>query len=150
MLEDKIYQDYVTALKAKEKEKAQFLSFLRADLKNMAKSLKKDKLDDDQALGVLKKQKKRLLESKEFIEKSQREDLLKKVNLEISIVDGYLPQPLAKEEVIKVVDEVIAKIGASSMKDMGAVMKQALEKLGQRAEAKEVSQIVKSKLSAPS
>jgi len=150
MLEDKIYKDYIQALKSRDKEKVQFLSFLRAELKNHAKSLKKEKLEDSLALDILKKQKKRLLESKEFIDKSDREDLIKKAENEIAVIDGYLPQPLPRQEVVKIIDEVISEIGAFSMKDMGKVMKLALERLASRADSKEVSGIVKGKLSVPS
>ena len=147
MLEEKIYADYVKAMKAKEKEKSAFLSFLRADLKNQAISLKKDKLEDKEAIDVLKKQKKKLLDSQEQMEKSDRVELLEQVKAEIAIVQGYLPETLPQEEVAKVISEVIAEAGASSMNDMGRVMKLSLEKLSGRADSKDVSQIVKAKLS---
>ena len=54
MLEEKIYQDYIRAFKAKEKQKAQFLSLVRSELKNRAISLRKEKLDDQEVLDVLK------------------------------------------------------------------------------------------------
>lgn len=147
MLEEKIYADYVRALKAKEKDKAQFLSFLRAELKNQAINLKKEILDDVQVIDVLKKQKKKLLDSKEQIEKSTRQDLLIQVNSEIAVLEGYLPQSLPKEEIVKIIEEAVLELGASSIKDMGKVMKLSLEKLAGRADSKEVSQIVKDKLS---
>jgi uncharacterized protein YqeY len=147
MLEDKIYNDYVRAMKAKEKEKSAFLSFLRAELKNQAINLKKDKLEDKEAIEVLKKQKKKLLDSKEQIEKADRSELLAQVKAEIALIEGYLPASLPKEEIEKIIDEVIAEAGASSMKDMGKVMKLSLEKLSGRADSKDVSQIVKTRLS---
>ena len=148
MLEDKIYQDYVTALKAKNKQTSDFLSFIRADLKNAAIDLKKEKLDDDEVLGVLKKQKKRLQDSRESIVASGREDMLKSLEAELKIIDSYLPAPLEESELIAIIDEVIKSTGASSFKDMGRVMKEVLAKVGVRADSKKVSELVKNKLSS--
>jgi hypothetical protein len=148
MLEDRIYQDYVSALKAKDKHKAHFLSFIRAGLKNAAIELKKDKLDDDEALAVLKKQKKRLLDTKESIVKSQRSELLEDADKELVLLSAYLPEPLSQKELLEAIDAVIAETGASSTKDMGRVMREVLARVGSRAEAKEVSALVKEKLSS--
>ncbi len=150
MLEDDIYKDYVQALKSKDKDKVEFLSFIRAGLKNRGIELKKDKLEDSEALSVLKKEKKGLLDSKEIIEKSGRKGRLEQINSEINIINAYLPEPLSNEEMVKFIDESISETGAVSLKDMGKVMKLSLEKMSNRAEAKEISRIVKEKLSAGS
>jgi len=150
MLEDDIYKDYVHALKSKDKDKVKFLSFIRAGLKNRGIELKKDKLEDSEALSVLKKEKKSLLDSKEIIEKSGRKDQLEQINSEINIINAYLPEPLSNEKMVKFIDESISETGAVSLKDMGKVMKLSLEKMSNRAEAREVSRIVKEKLSAGS
>ena len=147
LLEDKIFKDYAQALKAQDKHKSGFLSFVRADLKNRAIELKKEKLDDDEALAVLQKQKKRLQDSKEAIVKSGRQELLEPIERELTLINEYLPQPLEESELVKVIEEVISEIGASSIKDMGKVMKEVIAKVGARAEPKQVSALVKSKLS---
>ncbi len=147
MLEDKIYQDYVAALKAKEKQKTAFLSLVRSELKNKAIELKKEKLDDPEVLTVLKKQQKRLLDTKESIAQSQRADLIEATDQEIALLESYLPKPLGDEELLKIIDEVISETEASSMKDMGKVMKEVLAKVGVRADSKKVSALVKEKLS---
>jgi len=146
MLEDKIYQDYVTALKAKDKAKTEFLSFIRADLKNQAIELRKDKLADDEALAVLKKQQKRLQDSKESFAASGRIELIQNLEKELTLLAEYLPTPLADEELAKIVKDTISKLGASSMKDMGNVMKEVLAKAGARADSKKVSNLVKENL----
>ena len=148
MLEEKIYQDYVAALKAKDKHKTDFLSLIRAELKNHAINLKKEKLEDDEVLAVLKKQQKRLQDAKESIASSQRQDLIDNIEQELAIVSEYLPEPLQEEELAKIIDSVIAETGASSMKDMGRVMKEVLAKVGAQADSKKVSQLVKDKLSS--
>ena len=148
LLEDKIYQDYVTALKAKDKAKTGFLSFVRADLKNRAIELKKDKLDDSEVLAVLKKQQKRLQDSKESITASGRTELIQGLEQELALLAEYLPKPLADEELAKIVKDTISDLGAASMKDMGKVMKEILAKVGVRADSKKVSSLVKECLSS--
>ena len=147
LLEDKIFKDYAQALKAQDKHKSGFLSFVRADLKNRAIELKKEKLDDDEALAVLQKQKKRLQDSKEAIVKSGRQELLEPIERELVLINEYLPQPLEESELVKVIEEVISEVEASSIKDMGKVMKEVIAKVGARAEPKQVSALVKSRLS---
>ncbi|MBU1112540.1 MAG: GatB/YqeY domain-containing protein [Candidatus Omnitrophica bacterium] len=146
MLADKIYQDYVTALKAKNKEKTSFLSFIRADLQNKAIELKKDKLADEEVLTALKKLQKRLLDTKESLAQSQRTDLIESADKELALLEEYLPKPLTDAELLKIIDETISQAGASSMKDMGKVMKEVNAKVGVRADAKKISQLVKQKL----
>ena len=148
MLEERIHNDYIAALKSKNKHKSGFLSFIRADLKNKAIDLKKEKLDDDEVLLVLQKQKKRLEDTKESIEKSGRTELLEEVNLEFSILSEYLPKALSESELTAIIDEVITSTNASSMKDMGAVMKEVRTRVGARAEAKKISDLVKQKLTS--
>jgi len=119
---------------------------VRAELKNRAIELKKEKLDDSEALGVLQKQKKRLQDSKDAIIKSGRTELLKSAEKELLLLDEYLPKQLQDSELEKIVIETISEVGASSIKDMGKVMKEVLAKVGARAQPKQVSALIKSKL----
>jgi len=150
MLEDKIYKDYVEALKAKDREKSGFLSFIRAELKNNAITLKKDKLDDVEVLNVLKKQKKQLEETKETIKDTQRDDLVKNLQKEIALLGEYLPKQLEDSELASVIEQTIKELGAATIKDMGKVMKEVLAKVGAAADSKKVSEIVKVKLTPQS
>ena len=147
LLEDKIYKDYVDALKARDKPRTDFLSFIRAELKNKAISLKKERLDYAEVVGVLNKQKKHLEETKDSISSSSRKELIDSVNNELAVLEKYLPQSLDEADVINIIDEVIAELGAASMKDMGKVMKQVLEKISGRADSQRISEIVRQKLS---
>ncbi|MEI8348567.1 MAG: GatB/YqeY domain-containing protein [Candidatus Omnitrophota bacterium] len=146
MLEEKIYKDYIEALKAKDKHKTVFLSFMRAELKNSALALKKDKLEDNEVLAVFKKQKKHLEETKETISSSGRVDAISEVERELSLLDEYLPVSLSDSELTVIIDQVITEIGATSVKDMGRVMKQVMATAGARADAKKVSDLVRKKL----
>ena len=74
------------------------------------------------------------------------ENLINEVKAEIDILAEYLPKPLSKEEIEKVVEEIIKSTGASSMKDMGMVMKEAKAKIGAAADGRLINEIVKQKL----
>ena len=91
--------------------------------------------------GVLQEVRKR-----EHYEKSGRQDLIDQINEEIEILSEYLPKPLSTEEIEKIVEEIITSTGASSMKDMGIVMKEAKAKIGPAADGKTINEIVKAKL----
>lgn len=145
-LEERIYQDYVEALKAKDRAKTDFLSFIRAELKNAAIDLRKKKLDDGEVIAVLKKQKKRLQDTRESVVASKREELLKDVDRELALLNGYLPPPLAENELIDIINQVISEVNATSMKDMGRLMKEVLAKTGGRADSRHVSELVRNKL----
>tara|TARA_B100000315_G_C14471305_1_gene538478 strand:+ start:375 stop:824 length:450 start_codon:yes stop_codon:yes gene_type:complete len=147
-LEEKIYSDFIQARKAKETHKIEFLSLVRSDLKNEAINSKKEKLDDDQVLAILKKQQKRLLDAKEVISSSERKDLIEALEKELEILNQYLPQPLSDDQVLAIIDEAISSTGASSIKDMGRVMKEVLAKVGVKADSKKVSNLVREKLSS--
>jgi len=147
MLEDTIYKDYVAALKSADKLKSQFLSFLRAHFKNAAIGLKKDKLEDNEVLVVLKKTQKSLREEKEGGVSAGKPEIIEKAEKEMAILSNYLPQPLGEDRLREIIEEVIAETGAASMKDMGSVMKSVLAKVGVRADAKHLSRLVKAKLS---
>ncbi|MDD5746007.1 MAG: GatB/YqeY domain-containing protein [Candidatus Omnitrophica bacterium] len=147
MLEKKIYDDYVQSLKSGQKQKAQFLNFVRAGLKNAAISLKKDALDDTEVLAALKKEQKRLEETKETGIAAAKPEVVAQAEREIAILLGYLPRPMDAAELQKIVDQVIAATNAVSMKDMGRVMKEIMAQAGAGADAGTVSAMVKKKLS---
>lgn len=145
-LEKKIYDDYVVAMKARDKAKIGFLSFVRGEMKNLAIDLKRKELEDSDVITVLKKQQKRLMEAKEMIVSSGRSEQLAELENEIKLLAGYLPEPLTKEELEKQIEQVISDLNATTMKDMGRVMKEVLSRAGARADNKIVSELVKSKL----
>ncbi len=147
MIEKKIYDDYVQALKNGQKEKAQFLNFVRAGLKNAAISLKKDALDDAEVMAALKKEQKRLEETRETGIAVNKPEVVAKAEKEIAIVAGYLPKQMEAADVQKIVDQVITETNAVSMKDMGRVMKEIMSRAGAGADAGMVSGLVKKKLS---
>lgn len=146
MLEDKILSDYKEAMKSKDALKVSTLSFLRAAMQNLAIDKKKEKLDDADVVGLIKKQIKQRQDSVEQFKKGNRQDLAEKEIKEMEILKSYLPKELSADEVKKIVEDAIASTGASGPKDMGRVMKEVLGKTAGLADGKLVSDLVKEKL----
>jgi hypothetical protein len=147
MLEDKIMNDYKQAMKEKNALKVSVLNFLRAQLKNLAIDKKQDKLPDTDVVVIIKKQIKQRQDSIAQFEKGGRNDLADKEKAELEILKTYLPEEMSEEEIGRIVEESIRECGASSMKDMGDVMKKVMSKVAGRADNKLVSDTVRKKLS---
>jgi len=125
-LKNKINLDYNEALKAKDRSKIStyrlILSAIKdLDISNRSGSNKKD-TDDDDVKKLLKKMIKQRAESIDIYKKNNREDLLQVEENEHKILSSYLPKQLGEEETKKICSEVVQKLGASSIKDMGKVM----------------------------
>src|SRR5205085_10063386 len=105
---------------------------------------------DDEVLKLLRSQVKQRRDSVEQFQKGGRPELAQKEQAEIAVIETYLPQAASQEEVEQAVAAAISETGATSMKDMGTVMKAAMAKLaGKNADGKAVSEAVKAKLGAP-
>jgi len=149
MLEEKILNDYKEAMKARDTLRSSVLSFLRAELMNVAVSKKKKSLDDSEVIPVIRKQIKARQDSIEQFSKGNRKDLADKETKELEILKGYLPVELSAEEIKKIIEEAIAATGALGIKDMGKVMKEVNLKVSGRADGKLVSDMVRGRLSQP-
>jgi len=149
MLEEKLLNDYKEAMKSRDSAKSSVLNFLRAELMNVAIAKKKNKLDDNDIITVIRKQIKERQDSIEQFKKGNRQDLAEKEGNELVILKTYLPEELSSEEVQKIIEEAIISTGSNSIKDMGRVMKEVTAKVAGRADGKLVSDLVKEKLSKP-
>ena len=118
------------------------VQMIRAAILQVEKD-KQIELDDNQILEIIAKESKKRKDSLSDFEKSGREDLINQVKEEIEIIGEYLPKELSREEITAIVKEVISEVGATSMKDMGAVMKGAKEKCGPAADGRTINEIVK-------
>lgn len=147
MLEEKILNDYQEAMKNKDTLKASVLSFLRAELLNVAIAKKKKKLDGNDIISVIRKQIKERQDSIEQFKSGNRIDLAEKETKELEILKSYLPPQLTEDEIKKIIEEAILASDASSLKDMGRLMKEVTEKIAGRADGKLVSDLVKERLS---
>jgi uncharacterized protein YqeY len=146
MLEDKILNDYKEAMKNKDALKASTLSFLRAAMKNLGIEKKKDKLEDGDAISIVKKQIKQRQDSIEQFKKGNRPELAEKEQKELEVLKAYLPRELSADQIKEIVEEVVSTTGASGVKDMGKVMKEVLSRTAGCADGKLVSDLVKERL----
>jgi len=101
MLEEKILSDYKEAMKSRDSLKSSVLSFLRADMINVALSKKKKALDDSEAISVIKKQIKQHQDSIEQFTKGERLEMAEKEKKELEILKAYLPPELSSDEIKK-------------------------------------------------
>ena len=146
MLYEKITKDYIVAMKARDSFRSSTINFLRAQLKNICIEKRVEILDDADVISVLKKQVKQRKDSIEQFTAGNRAELAEKETNELNILLSYLPEQMSDEEISKIVVCVIADTGASSMKDMGAVMKEVGVKTAGMADNKVVSELVKKTL----
>ena len=145
-LKEKIISDLTGAMKAKDAERTSTLRMVKANLMNREIE-KGGELSDEEVTKALQSLVKQRRDSIEQYEKAGRNELAAKEAAEISHIEAYLPQAATAEEIDAAVAAAIAETGASSMKDMGTVMKAAMAKLaGKSADGKMVSEAVKGKL----
>lgn len=144
-LTEQIRTDLTRAMKERDKTRTATLRLLQSALKNERIHLGHD-LSDDEAMTIIQRAAKQRRESIEQYEKAGRDDLAAQEKEELAIVETYLPKMLSEEETAKVVDEIIAETGASSKKDMGAVMGRLMSKHKGAIDGKLAQQIVSSKL----
>ncbi len=144
---DTIIADLTAAMKAKDAERTSTLRMVKANLMNR-KIEKGGDLTDEEVTKALQSLVKQRRDSIEQYEKAGRDELAAKEAAEIGVIEAYLPQAATLEEIAAAVDVAVAETGASSMKEMGAVMKAAMAKLaGRSADGRAVSEAVKAKLS---
>lgn len=146
MLEDTILNDYKEAMKTKDAVKVSTLSFLRAAMQNLAIEKRKEKLEDEDIVSIIKKQIKQRQDSIEQFKKGSRLDLADKEIKEAEILKVYLPKELSIDEIKKMIEEALSKTGASGPKDMGRVIKEVMSKAAGCADGKLVSDLVKERL----
>ena len=145
MLKEKLLEDMKVSMRDKNVIRKNVIQMVRAAILQIEKD-KKIELTDDQIIDVIAKESKKRKDSLPDYEKSGREDLINQVKEEIEILAEYLPKPLSQEELEKIIEDVINETGATSMKEMGVVMKTVKEKVGASADGKTINEIVKSKL----
>ena len=158
-LEEKIEADLKKALLDRNELILSTLRMLRADLVNKKKQKRfqvlskeqisekeideKTNLSDEEIIQIISSQIKKRKESIEAYEKGGRKDLAERERKEMEILKRYLPRQLSENEIEKMAKETIERLGASSIKDMGKVMKELSEKMKGRADGKLVAEIVK-------
>lgn len=146
MLLQKLQEEMKAAMKSGDKDRLSTIRMLISEIKKVQIDTKKE-LSDEEIIQILQRYVKQRKEALEQYKKANREDLAQKEEKEIQIVQEFLPQPLSEEELRKIIDETISQLNATSIKDMGKVIKAVMEKVKGRAEGSVVSSLVKEKLS---
>ena len=142
MLKEKLLEDLKESMKEKNIIRKNTVQMIRAAILQVEKD-KGIEASDGQVIDIIAKEAKKRKDAEADFEKSGREDLINQNKEELAILTEYLPKQLSTEEVETIVKEIIAQTGASSMKDMGGVMKVAKEKIGAAADGKTISEVVK-------
>jgi uncharacterized protein YqeY len=146
-LREQIIADMTASMKAQDAARTSTLRMVKAAMQNRQIE-KGSELDDDEMGKLLRSLVKQRRDSVEQYEKGGRQDLADKEKAEIAVIETYLPQAASQEEIEAAVTAAIAESGASSMKDMGKVMKAVQAALaGKNADGRTVSETVKAKLS---
>lgn len=143
-IKDQLTEDMKQAMKDRENGKLRLsvIRMVRSNIKNVEINDKKD-LTDDEVLAVLMKEVKMRQDSLEEFQKAGRSELVAQAEEEIKILKKYLPEALSDEELKGIVAEVVAEVGATTMKDMGKVMPAVMAKTKGRADGKRINAMVR-------
>jgi len=145
-LEERLMDEMKEAMKSNDKPRLSIIRMIRSAVKNREIEVGK-KLDDEGIMKVIQGMIRKGEEALEQFQNAGRTDLMEKEKNEIEILKSYLPQPLSQEEILKIIDETIQETQASSLKDLGKVMKTLMAKIGGKADGKQLNQWVKERLS---
>jgi uncharacterized protein YqeY len=147
-LQDKVMDAMKTAMKAKDTQSLEALRAIKsALLLAQTETGAKTDLSEEEEIKLLQKQVKQRKDSAAIYTEQGRNDLAEPELIQAKVIEQFLPQQLSEAEVVKIVDEIIAESGASSMADMGKIMGLASAKLAGKADGKTISTAVKSRLS---
>ena len=143
-IKDQLTEDMKQAMKDRENGKLRLsvIRMVRSNIKNVEINDKKE-LTDDEVLAVLMKEVKMRQDSLEEFQKAGRSELVAQAEEEIKILKKYLPEALSDEELKGIVAEVVAEVGATTMKDMGKVMPAVIAKTKGRADGKRINAMVR-------
>ncbi len=142
MLKEKLMEELKNAMKNKDEIRKNTVQMVRAAILQIEKD-KGIQVEDDKILEIIAKEVKTKRDALKDFERAQRQDLIDQTNKEIEILQEYLPKQLSREEIKVELEKIINKIGATSMKDMGAIMKEAKAKMGASADGKTINEVAK-------
>ena len=146
-MRDRVNSDLTKAMKARDAERLSVLRMMKTAIRNREIELRGE-LEDPQAVQVLLSLIKQRRDSVEQFTKGNRPELAQKETAEIKVIEEYLPEAVSDDEVEKTVEEVLRETGATSLKDMGRVMKACMARFaGRPVDGNKVSLLVKAKLS---
>jgi uncharacterized protein YqeY len=138
-------QEVKEAMRAGDAPRRDALRLILSSLKSAEKDLLRP-LTGDEELQVLQRERKKRIEAAEAFRSGGREAQAEKEEGELSVLEEFMPEPLTEEELEQILDDAIAENGATSMRDMGRVMKDVMPQIAGRADGAAVSQMLREKL----
>jgi uncharacterized protein YqeY len=130
---------------AREDDRRDALTLILSSLRSAEKELQRP-LSEDEELQVLQRERKKRVEAFEAFEAAGREEQADKEDFELEVLEEFMPDPLSDDELDEIVDDVIAEVGATSLRDIGRVMADVMPRVSGKADGSAVSQIVREKL----
>ena len=140
-IEDELKQ----ARLARDGDRRDALSLILSSLRTAEKDLQRP-LSDDEELQVLQRERKRRAEAADAYEAAGREEQADAEEYELEVLEEFMPAPLSEDDLEEIIDNVIAEVGATSIRDLGRVMADVMPQVSGRADGSEVSQLVREKL----
>jgi uncharacterized protein YqeY len=141
----RIEQELKEAMAARDAARRDTLRLILTSLRSAEKELQRP-LHDDEELQVLQRERKRRNEAAEAFRGGGREEQAQAEEEELAVLEEFMPEPLSEEELEEIVDDAIAEVGATSMRDIGRVMADVMPQVAGRADGSAVSQLVREKL----
>ena len=141
----RIESELKEATLARDVERRDALRLILTALRGAQKELQRP-LKDDEELQVLQRERKRRIEAAEAFRSGGREEQALGEERELDVLQEFMPEPLNEEELEEIIDDVIAEVGATSMRDLGRVMADVMPQIAGRADGSAVSQLVREKL----
>ena len=133
------------AMADREAERRDTLRLILSSLRSAEKELQR-LLHDDEELQVLQRERKKRTEAAEAFREAGREEQAQGEERELAVLEEFMPEPLSEDELEEIVDDAIAEVGATSMRDIGRVMADVMPQIAGRADGSTVSQLVREKL----
>ena len=142
MLKEKLLEDLKVSMRDKNVVRKNTVQMVRAAILQIEKDTG-SVVDDAKIVDIIAKEMKKKKDAMADFEKAERQDLIDQTNEEMKVLEEYLPKQLSKEEIKEIVSKIISDIGATSMKDMGIIMKEAKAVIGAGADGKTINEVVK-------
>ena len=133
------------AMADREAERRDTLRLILSSLRSAEKELQRP-LHDDEELQVLQRERKKRTEAAEAFREAGREEQAQGEERELAVLEEFMPEPLSEDELEEIVDDAIAEVGATSMRDIGRLMADVMPQIAGRADGSTVSQLVREKL----
>jgi uncharacterized protein len=141
----RIEEELAAAMRERDQERRDALRLILSNLRSAEKELQRE-LHDDEELQVLQRERKKRLEAAEAFRDAGKDERAEAEERELAVIQEFMPEPLAEEELETIIDDAIAECGATSLRDLGRVMADVMPQVAGRADGSAVSQLVREKL----